>query len=93
MIDPDGKRISLFVNGDIPYVRVGSSKSLAHDDDEATAILEVLNNDRGKEEVAAAALLRKQFQVRLTVKKEAVKSMLDYLILILMKYLMKKFPA
>ena len=36
MIDPDGKRISLFVNGDIPYVRVGSSKSLAHDDDEAT---------------------------------------------------------
>ena len=55
MIDPDGKRISLFVNGDIPYVRVGSSKSLAHDDDEATAILEVLNNDRGKEEVAAAA--------------------------------------
>ena len=36
MIDPDEKRISLFVNGDIAYVRVGSSKSLAHDDDEAT---------------------------------------------------------
>ena len=54
MIDPDGKRISLFVNGDIPYVRVGSSKSLAHDD-EATAVLEVLNTDRDKEEKAAAA--------------------------------------
>ena len=42
MIGPEGKRISLFVNGDIPYVRVGSSKSLAHDDVEATAVLNVL---------------------------------------------------
>ena len=54
MIDPDGKRISLFVNGDIPYVRVGSSKSLAHDDAEAAA-LEVLKNVYIKEKVAAAA--------------------------------------
>ena len=52
MIDPDGKRITLFVNGDIPYIRVGSSKSLAHDDVEATA---VLNSAHVKEEVAAAA--------------------------------------
>ena len=55
MIDPGGKRISLFVNGDIPYVRVGFSKSLARDDDEATAVLEVLNIDRDKGEIAAAA--------------------------------------
>ena len=39
MIDPEGKRISLFANGDIPYVRAGSSRSLAHDDAEATAAL------------------------------------------------------
>ena len=37
-----GKGISLFVNGDIPYVRVGSSESLAHEDAEATAVLKVL---------------------------------------------------
>ena len=56
MIDPEGKRISLFVNGDIPYVRVGSSKSLAHDDAEATAVLNVLNGEASiKAEVAAAA--------------------------------------
>ena len=55
MIDPDWKRISLFVNGDIPYVRVGSSKSLAHDDVEATAVLEVLNSAHVKGEIAAAA--------------------------------------
>ena len=42
MIDPEGKRISLFVNGDIPYVRVGSRKSLAYEDAEATALLRVL---------------------------------------------------
>ena len=55
MIDPEGKRISLFVNGDIPYVRVGSSKSLAHDDAEATAVLNVLNGKANiKAEVAAA---------------------------------------
>ena len=42
MIDPEGKRISLFVNGDIPYVRVGSSKSLAYEDAEATAVLKAL---------------------------------------------------
>ena len=56
MIDPEGKRISLFVNGDIPCVRVGSSKSLAHDDVEATAVLNVLNSEASiKAEVAAAA--------------------------------------
>ena len=55
MIDPEGKRISLFVNGDIPYVRVGSSKSLAHAA-EATAVLNVLNGEASiKAEVAAAA--------------------------------------
>ena len=56
MINPDRKRISLFVNGDIPYVRVGSSKSLAHDDVEASAVLKVLNdNVHVKGEIAAAA--------------------------------------
>ena len=56
MIDPEGKRISLFVNGDIPYVRVGSSKSLAYEDAEATAVLKVLMEAfTVKAETAAAA--------------------------------------
>ena len=49
----------------------------------------MLNIDRDKGEVAAAA---RPFQVKLTVKKETVKSMLGYLILIPMKYLTKKYP-
>ena len=56
MIDPEGKRISLFVNGDSPYVRVGSSKSLAYEDAEATAVLKVLMEAfTVKAETAAAA--------------------------------------
>eukprot|EP00439_Symbiodinium_sp_Y106_P065650 s1162_g10.t1 len=56
MIDPEGKRISLFVNGDIPYVRVGSSKSLAYEDTEAAAVLKVLMEGFiVKAETAAAA--------------------------------------
>ena len=56
MMDPEGKRISLFVNGDIPYVRAGSSKSLAHDDAEATAVLKALAGAaEAKAETTAAA--------------------------------------
>ena len=56
MIDPEGKRISLFVTGDIPYVRAGSSKSLAHDDAEATAVLKALTGaSEVQAETAAAA--------------------------------------
>ena len=59
VINPEEKRISLFVNGDIHYVRAGSSKSLAHDDAEASAILEVLsqvdNSNVVHAETAAAA--------------------------------------
>ena len=44
MINPDGKRISLFVSGDIPYVREGSQKSVAHDDDMAATIKSILDN-------------------------------------------------
>ena len=43
MINPDGKRISLFVNGDIPYVRAGSHKSIAHDDELAAAVKSILD--------------------------------------------------
>ena len=44
MINPDGKRISLFVSGDIPYVRAGSQKSVAHDDEMAATIKSILDN-------------------------------------------------
>ena len=47
-INPDGKRISLFVNGDIRYVRAGSQKSVAHDDGMAATIKSVL--DKAEEE-------------------------------------------
>ena len=59
MISPEGKRISLFVNSDIPYIRAGSSKSLAHEDAEASAILDVLSKMKQgnvmESETAAAA--------------------------------------
>ncbi|CAE7949677.1 unnamed protein product [Symbiodinium sp. KB8] len=48
MINPEGKRISLFVNGDIPYVRAGSQKSIAHYDEMASIIKSIL--EREKEE-------------------------------------------
>ena len=54
MINPDGKRISLFVNGDIPYVRAGSQKSIAHDDELAATIKTIL--ERGKGENSEKAL-------------------------------------
>ncbi|CAE7336630.1 unnamed protein product [Symbiodinium sp. KB8] len=54
MINPDGKRISLFVNGDIPYVRAGSQKSVAHDDEMAATIKSIL--DQVKEEDSEKAL-------------------------------------
>ena len=38
MIDPDGSRVSLFVKWDIPYARVGSSKSTARKEDEGSAM-------------------------------------------------------
>ena len=44
MINPEGKKIALFVNGDIPYVRAGSNKSLAHDDAEATTIFQIFKD-------------------------------------------------
>ena len=43
MINLDGKRISLFVNGDIPYIRAGSQKSVAHDDELAATIKSILD--------------------------------------------------
>ena len=48
MINPEGKRISLFVNGDIPYVRAGSQKSIAHDDEMAATIKSI--REQGKED-------------------------------------------
>ena len=54
MINPDGKRISLFVNSDIPYVRAGSQKSIAHDDEMAATINSIL--EQGKEENPEKAL-------------------------------------
>ena len=48
--------IAQFVNGDIPYVRAGSSRqSLAHDDAEASAILEVLSKVDSSNAVQAEA--------------------------------------
>ena len=44
MINPEGKKIVLFVKGDIPYVRAGSNKSLAHDDVEATTIFQIFKD-------------------------------------------------
>ena len=47
------------MNSDIPYIRAGSSKSLAHEDAEASAILDVLSKmNQGtvmESETAAAA--------------------------------------
>ena len=54
MINPEGKRISLFVNGDIPYVRAGSQKSVAHYDELASAIKSIL--EQVKEETSEKAL-------------------------------------
>ena len=54
MINPEGKRISLFVNGDIPYVRAGSQKSIAHYDELASTIKSIL--EQGKEENPEKAL-------------------------------------
>ena len=54
MINPDGKRISLFVSGDIPYVRAESQKSVSHDDEMAATIKSIL--DQGKEEDSEKAL-------------------------------------
>ena len=53
-INPEGKRISLFVSGDIPYVRAGSQKSIAHDDELAATIKTIL--EQGKEENSEKAL-------------------------------------
>ena len=44
MINPDGKRISLFVNGDIPYVRAGSQKAGPCDDEVAANIKAIFDN-------------------------------------------------
>ncbi|CAE7237198.1 unnamed protein product, partial [Symbiodinium sp. CCMP2456] len=44
MINPDGKRISLFVNGDIPYVRAGSRKAGPCDDEIAASIKAIFDN-------------------------------------------------
>ena len=63
MIDPDGKRISLFVNGDIPYIRAGSQKSCAHEDVEATAFKNIFtrredsSTDAAQTAAVAMALL------------------------------------
>ena len=54
MINPEGKRISLFVNGDIPYVRAGSQKSIARYDEMASTIKSIL--EQGKEENSEKAL-------------------------------------
>ena len=54
MINPEGKRSSLFVNGDIPYVRAGSQKSVAHYDELASTIKSIL--EQGKEEIPEKAL-------------------------------------
>ena len=47
------------MNSDIPYIRAGSSKSLAHEDAEASAILDVLSKMKQgnvmESETAAAA--------------------------------------
>ena len=44
MINPEGRKITLFVRGDIPYVRAGSNKSLAHDDAEASTIFQIFQD-------------------------------------------------
>ena len=65
MINPEGKRMSLFVDGDIPYIRAGSSKSFAHDDAEATAILDVFMKTRTQTLFAPSRPRRlKLFQVK-----------------------------
>ncbi|CAE7949193.1 unnamed protein product [Symbiodinium sp. KB8] len=46
MINPEGKRISLFVNGDTPYVRAGSQKSIAHYDELASTIKAILEQEK-----------------------------------------------
>ena len=57
MINPEGKRISLFVNGDIPYVRAGSQKSIAHHDEMASTIKSILEQGKGENaETASKAL-------------------------------------
>ena len=48
MINPEGKKISLFVNGDIPHVRAGSQKSAARDDEFVANIKAML--DQAEEE-------------------------------------------
>ena len=53
MINPEGKRISLFVNGDIPYVRAGSQKSIAHYDEMATTIKSILEQSKEGDPVKA----------------------------------------
>ena len=53
MINPEGTRISRFVNGDIPYIRAGSSKSRAHDDATATGILDVFMKMKGTHTIHA----------------------------------------
>ncbi|CAE7786659.1 unnamed protein product [Symbiodinium sp. KB8] len=53
MINPEGKRISLFVNGDIPYVRAGSQKSIAHYDEMATTIKSILEQSKEGNSVKA----------------------------------------
>ena len=58
MINPDGKRISLFVNGDIPYVRAGSQKSVVHDYEVAATIKTILDRfGEGKSERALDAVV------------------------------------
>ncbi|CAE6965643.1 unnamed protein product [Symbiodinium sp. CCMP2456] len=58
MINPDGKRISLFVHGDIPYVRAGSQKSGPREDEIATnvkAIFDKIGEDGSLSSVVADA--------------------------------------
>ena len=80
MINPEGKRMSLFVDGDIPYIRAGSSKSFAHDDAEATAILDVFMKTRTQTLFAPRRPRRlKLFQVK-SMEMKKVLRMIAHLI-------------
>ena len=72
MINSDGKRISLFVNSDIPYVRAGSQKSVAHDDEFAAdikAMFDQMGEGRWNLHHPWTLLLRKEYQEKKKEKK------------------------
>eukprot|EP00439_Symbiodinium_sp_Y106_P046250 s2813_g5.t2 len=72
--------MSLFVDGDIPYIRAGSSKSFAHDDAEATAILDVFMKTRTQTLFAPRRPRRlKLFQVK-SMEMKKVLRMIAHLI-------------